>query len=172
METSLQLVGLACILAAIVGGGLEALAVKVRILHSVRRQLMLGAAGIVLLVLAPLTAAPGSGCFGNSAWPLGDWFLEEVLTAPSGRQFSANEFDRYITIQSLRNGDWYQGLGAFRPETQNYCGYIDAPLAIAPKFKFLDQVYGRPPYSLVLTFTNADVSSANPYIKAHPEVLM
>ena len=49
METTLTTAGIACIIAAIVGGGLKAFAIEVRVLDSVRRQAALGAFGVLLV---------------------------------------------------------------------------------------------------------------------------
>jgi hypothetical protein len=50
MSTTLLYAGLACTIGAIVGGGLEAFGIKVPIFHSLGRQTMLGAFGVILLV--------------------------------------------------------------------------------------------------------------------------
>jgi hypothetical protein len=49
METTLTTAGIACIIAAIVGGGLKAFAIEIRVLDSVRRQAALGAFGVLLI---------------------------------------------------------------------------------------------------------------------------
>jgi hypothetical protein len=49
MEATLITAGIACIIAAIVGGGLKAFAIEIRVLDSVRRQAALGAFGVLLL---------------------------------------------------------------------------------------------------------------------------
>ncbi len=52
MENTLLTVGIVCILAAIVGGGLKAFGVEIPVLSTLVRQLVLGAFGIVLLIVA------------------------------------------------------------------------------------------------------------------------
>jgi hypothetical protein len=68
--------GLACVIAAIVGGGLKAFGVEVPLLTSVKRQLLLGALGAALVgfavasdgLLQPLPLhAPSVGVASNSA---------------------------------------------------------------------------------------------------------
>ena len=49
METTLITAGIACVIAAIVGGGLKAFAIEIRVLDSVRRQAALGAFGVLLI---------------------------------------------------------------------------------------------------------------------------
>src|SRR5262245_15535452 len=46
-------VGLACVIAGIVGGGLRALGVEIPALQSVRRQVLLGGVGVVLVAFSP-----------------------------------------------------------------------------------------------------------------------
>ncbi len=50
MSTTLLSIGLACIIAAIVGGGLKAFQIEIPVLQSTRRQIILGAFGCLLLV--------------------------------------------------------------------------------------------------------------------------
>jgi hypothetical protein len=52
VNTNFQIAGIACMAAAIVGGGLEAFGIKVPLLHSVRRQVVLALFGCVLLIAA------------------------------------------------------------------------------------------------------------------------
>lgn len=52
METTLLTVGLVCVIAAIVGGGLRAFQIELPGIASVRRQALLGGFGILLIVLA------------------------------------------------------------------------------------------------------------------------
>jgi hypothetical protein len=52
MENTLLTVGLACIVAAIVGGGLKAFGLEIPLLRTLPRQLVLGAFGVVLLVIS------------------------------------------------------------------------------------------------------------------------
>jgi hypothetical protein len=63
METTLTTAGIACIIAAIVGGGLKAFGIEIRVLDSGRRQAALGAFGVLLVAAGlgwnTLSAAPG-----------------------------------------------------------------------------------------------------------------
>jgi hypothetical protein len=52
MNTTLLSAGIVCVIAAIVGGGLKAFNIEIPALNSLRRQLMLGLLGLVLLVIA------------------------------------------------------------------------------------------------------------------------
>jgi len=49
MDTVLLTTGLACVIAAIVGGGLKAFGMELPILRSLPRQVLLGAVGIALI---------------------------------------------------------------------------------------------------------------------------
>ena len=54
MATTLLTTGLACLIAAIVGGGLKAFGIEIPILRSGKRQLALAGLGFILALLAPL----------------------------------------------------------------------------------------------------------------------
>jgi hypothetical protein len=61
MQETLLIAGLACLIAAIVGGGLKAFGIEIPILNSHIRQAALGLLGLILIVAAALpspTAAP------------------------------------------------------------------------------------------------------------------
>jgi hypothetical protein len=53
MTTTLVTLGILCLIAAIVGGGLSGFGVQLPLLESVRRQFLLGALGICLLGARP-----------------------------------------------------------------------------------------------------------------------
>jgi hypothetical protein len=59
MGTTLLGAGIACMIAAIVGGGLKAFGIEIPVLASARRQLALGAFGALLLVAAFLSGSVG-----------------------------------------------------------------------------------------------------------------
>lgn len=61
MFETLVLVGVACIIGAVVGGGLEMVNVKLPLIASRTRQVLLGLLGIVIIVLAVLTRPPDGG---------------------------------------------------------------------------------------------------------------
>jgi hypothetical protein len=75
MDTTLITAGIACIIAAIVGGGLKAFAIEIRVLDSVRRQAMLGAFGVLLVAAGaswnrfPATTRPPSSGERSSSQP-------------------------------------------------------------------------------------------------------
>ena len=52
MQSTFLTVGIACLIAAIVGGGLKAFGIEIPLLKSVPRQLLLGGFGAVLLILS------------------------------------------------------------------------------------------------------------------------
>lgn len=58
METVLLSTGLACLIAAIVGGGLKAFGIEIPLLQSLTRQLLLGGLGVLLVVLSLATPSP------------------------------------------------------------------------------------------------------------------
>jgi hypothetical protein len=60
-KSHLVLIGLACIIAAIVGGGLKLAGIEIPLLTSVRRQMLLGALGVVLAGGAGLASLTGNG---------------------------------------------------------------------------------------------------------------
>ncbi len=52
MQNSLLIAGIACLIAAIVGGGLKAFGIEFPVLDSLSRQLVLGALGLILFSLS------------------------------------------------------------------------------------------------------------------------
>lgn len=66
MNLTIFLIGLACIIASIVGGGLTMAGVSIPPLRSVRRQAMLAAAGVVVIVVS-FFVTTGGGSSGPSA---------------------------------------------------------------------------------------------------------
>ena len=58
MSATLLTTGLACIIAAIIGGGLKAFAIEIQVLRSWERQGLLGIFGIVLTIGALISSAP------------------------------------------------------------------------------------------------------------------
>jgi hypothetical protein len=52
MQTTFLTVGIACIIAAIVGGGFKAFGIEIPILNSLRRQLALGVLGAAFVVIS------------------------------------------------------------------------------------------------------------------------
>ena len=62
MNTTLLLTGLACVIAAAIGGGLKAFGIEIPVLQSIKRQLILAALGIALIVAVsiPLPKHPDS----------------------------------------------------------------------------------------------------------------
>lgn len=58
METILLSAGIACLIAAIVGGGLKAFGIEIPLLQSLTRQIILGVLGVVLVVVSFATSSP------------------------------------------------------------------------------------------------------------------
>lgn len=56
MSTTLFVTGLACLIAAVTGGGLRAFGIEAPLLHSLQRQVILGLVGTVLIIVSVVTA--------------------------------------------------------------------------------------------------------------------
>jgi hypothetical protein len=67
MRTTLITLGIVCILAAIVGGGLKALGIELPKLDSKSRQWLLAGFGVVLLIVATLIPNPPSNAQAGSS---------------------------------------------------------------------------------------------------------
>lgn len=67
METILLSAGIACLIAAVIGGGLNAFGIEIRLLESLTRQLLLGALGAILVVISFATSAPPNPPDGKSS---------------------------------------------------------------------------------------------------------
>lgn len=59
MSGTLLSVGIACIIGAIVGGGLKAFGIEIPALSSVRRQILLGGVGVLLVLVAIFQSSGG-----------------------------------------------------------------------------------------------------------------
>lgn len=58
METVLLSAGIACLIAAIVGGGLKAFGIEIPMLQSLARQLLLAALGVILVMVSFVNSSP------------------------------------------------------------------------------------------------------------------
>ena len=58
MENMLLGTGLACLIAAVIGGGLRAFGIEIPVFTSIARQLALGVLGVVLIAVASRSSAP------------------------------------------------------------------------------------------------------------------
>ncbi|MBL8206573.1 MAG: Ig-like domain-containing protein [Blastocatellia bacterium] len=58
METIFLSAGIACLIAAIVGGGLKAFGIEIPLLQSLTRQIILGALGVILVIASFATSSP------------------------------------------------------------------------------------------------------------------
>jgi len=57
LSTTLITAGVACIIAAIIGGGLKAFGIEIPLLQSKKRQVLLGILGIILIGLSISTSS-------------------------------------------------------------------------------------------------------------------
>ncbi len=69
METVLLSAGIACLIAAIVGGGLKAFGIEIPMLQSLARQLLLGTFGTILVVISFATSSPPKPPDGKTSPP-------------------------------------------------------------------------------------------------------
>jgi hypothetical protein len=60
MTNTLLTVGLVCIIAAIIGGGLKAFGIEIPVFQSTKRQILLGALGLILLLMGYASSPPTS----------------------------------------------------------------------------------------------------------------
>lgn len=92
MQATVLTAGIACVIAAIIGGGLKAFGIEIPLLHSRFRQLALGGFGIVLILAArtPLTT-PGPKI--------------PIPSAPSVRRFDGQPSEIGIGQQSVLSWD-------------------------------------------------------------------
>jgi TolA-binding protein len=71
MQTTLLSAGLACIIAAIIGGGSKAFSIEIPLINSLRRQVLLGALGLILIITASFVSSePAPGAASTSAAPV------------------------------------------------------------------------------------------------------
>lgn len=87
MANTLLTTGLLCVIAAIIGGGIEALGGKVPVIESLKRQIALGVFGIILLLGAWLSSSSSSQKFVNPSATLQELRAIETL---------AQERDRWL----------------------------------------------------------------------------
>ena len=87
MATTVATIGIICLLAAVAGGGLEAMGVKIPVMPTVRRQLALGGIGIVLLL---------------ASWPPVTDLLLRVrpgdIPADCGKLISENSTEKAVVV--------------------------------------------------------------------------
>ena len=108
MEATLLTVGLACLMAAIVGGGLKAFGVEIPALASGWRQIALGALGILLasygmLLARPPAALPGKPTVDASAvLTRGTWTLIRAID-DGGKDWS-NSTLKFTSQEEVSDG--------------------------------------------------------------------
>lgn len=92
METVLISAGVACLIAAIVGGGLKAFQIEIPLLQSVRRQMLLAALGAGLLAIGLMTRGPaGEKAKSEAAGPVDLQAAEPVNEQAAGNSQAAIE---------------------------------------------------------------------------------
>jgi hypothetical protein len=91
MNTTLILVGVVCIIAAVVGGGLNALGIELPVIESVRRQIVLGIIGIMLVIFGVLTSGGDGGTTINAIQPLNDIEPANTDGGSTGSAISSGE---------------------------------------------------------------------------------
>jgi hypothetical protein len=94
MDTTVLTTGLACIVAAIIGGGLKAFGLELPVLQSQRRQFLLAAFGFILLIAGLLlqkTAGPSSSSApGKPVEPQSKPIAESTISAPVPRRIQSS----------------------------------------------------------------------------------
>jgi hypothetical protein len=127
MQQTLLIAGLACLIAAIVGGGLKAFGIEIPILSSRIRQAVLGLLGLILIMAATLpgpTPSPTAPPPSQDQTPLVGGTIMVHCTAqphaiPAGGQveirvLSLTEQDRPLAEANVRieaGGGWFSASG-------------------------------------------------------------
>jgi hypothetical protein len=130
MKTTLITLGIVCIIAAIVGGGLKAFQIEIPLLNSIRRQLLLASFGLVLIVVTLFTTAtppPPPPVRPNLIY--GTWTLYNAIDE-DGNNFSDSTLN-FTSQQDTRDGLTLQGRFTWRLNgkpigTEDFTGhYLD-----------------------------------------------
>ena len=128
MKTTLLIVGIVCIIAAIVGGGLRAFGIDFPLLNSKKRQLLLAIFGLVLIAVTLfVTKSPPPV---RPRLNYGTWTLYNAIDE-EGNNFS-NSTLNFTSQQETRDGLTLQGRFTWRLKdnligTEDFTGhYLDA----------------------------------------------
>ncbi len=106
MTTTILTTGLACLIAAIVGGGLKAFGIEIPVLRSGKRQLTLGAFGLILVLVSTLSRQYSKHPEEGSSRPTAaDVVDRESSPSPAQKVALLSELHQNEkTIQDLQNG--------------------------------------------------------------------
>ena len=127
MKNTLLILGIVCIIAAIVGGGLSAFGIVIPLLNSIRRQLLLATFGLVLLAVALFFPSPPPV---RPNLTYGTWTLYNAIDE-DGNNFSDSTLN-FTSQQETRDGLTLQGRFTWRLNdkpigTEDFTGhYLDA----------------------------------------------
>jgi hypothetical protein len=129
MKNTLLIVGIVCIIAAIVGGGLSAFGIVIPLLNSIRRQLLLASFGLVLLAVTLFITAPRPPPPVRPNLTYGTWTLYTAIDE-DGNNFSDSSLN-FASQQEARDGLTLQGRFTWRLNgkpigTEDFTGhYLD-----------------------------------------------
>lgn len=146
MEQTLFIVGAACIIASVVGGGVKLFGAEIPILNSIRRQLLLAFVGLLFLLpeVIPwvrqnvpqiLSAGPINGQVENASIPSAPATNTDVTGPNASQPASPTAVAPVSTSQNP----------AQRPSSDNFCDnlrYVDAMARTG--FKNFDRAYNLP----------------------------
>ena len=107
MQNNLLVAGIACMIAALIGGGLKAFAIEIPLLSSVYRQIMLGLFGAILMALS-FTAFRGSE---SPAPPVPTSDRNDVQPDPEGTQIIVEK-----SVRPLLNQEYVFTVTAKTPD--------------------------------------------------------
>lgn len=113
MNNVLLTAGVASVILAVVGGGAQAWGLTVPVLDSVRRQALLGLAGIVFLVMA-FAAGEGGGGNNGQPPPAINPLVKDVRRAVND---VTSKGEQFATRTAQGNADFYAALGAWRGDS-------------------------------------------------------
>ena len=118
MQTTFLDVGLACVVTAVIGGGLKAFGLDFPLIASMKRQLLLGGLGTILIVMAMASSALSTNAVSDDASKEADtvlvdtWNTDAVLNGP--KQPTRFTLNTPHLVTDIRSYHWNNGLGAPR----------------------------------------------------------
>src|SRR6266404_572299 len=131
MKTTLIILGIVCVIGAIVGGGFKAFGTEIPLINSIRRQLLLASFGLVLLAVTLfITATPRPPPPVRPNLTYGTWTLYNAIDE-DGNNFSDSTLN-FTSQQDRRDGLNLQGRFTWRLNgkpigTEDFTGhYLDA----------------------------------------------
>jgi hypothetical protein len=108
--------GVACVIAAIVGGGAKAFGVEIPVLRSVGRQVALGTVGIGFLAAAYVVGNGPAGPAGSNSDPAVTAYRQEVLAACRTAQSGASGNPLFAALNSDGTYDRSRFIAALQDE--------------------------------------------------------